>query len=64
MGASTVRSPTRQRGVPLLRGARDSPSVDVQQNFLESEMGKYFLGWILGVPVVVLLGIYVVMHVL
>jgi len=27
-------------------------------------MGKYFLGWILGVPVVVLVGIYLVMHVL
>jgi len=27
-------------------------------------MGKYFLGWILGVPVVVLIGIYVITHVL
>lgn len=32
--------------------------------FLESDMGKYLLGWILGVPLVVLVGIYVVMHVL
>lgn len=27
---------------------------------LEIDMGKYFIGWILGVPVVVLAGIYVV----
>jgi hypothetical protein len=25
-------------------------------------MGKYVLGWILGVPAIVLLGIYLVMH--
>jgi hypothetical protein len=30
----------------------------------ESEMGKYFLGWILGVPAVVLVGIYLVTHIL
>jgi len=29
---------------------------------LEIDMGKYFIGWILGVPVVVLAGIYVVSH--
>jgi hypothetical protein len=29
---------------------------------LESDMGKYFLGWILGVPAVVLVGIYLVAH--
>jgi len=27
-------------------------------------MGKYFIGWLLGVPAVVLVGIYVVTHVL
>ena len=27
-------------------------------------MGKYFIGWILGVPAVVLVGIYVVSHLL
>ncbi|MEP7138807.1 MAG: hypothetical protein ABI745_04230 [Caldimonas sp.] len=32
--------------------------------FQEIEMGKYFLGWILGVPAVVLVGIYVVTHLL
>ena len=30
----------------------------------EDEMGKYFIGWILGVPAVVLVGIYLVTHVL
>ena len=34
------------------------------RNFQESDMGKYFLGWILGVPAVVLVGIYVVSHLL
>jgi hypothetical protein len=28
----------------------------------EIAMGKYFLGWILGVPVIVLVVIYLVMH--
>ena len=28
----------------------------------ETAMGKYFLGWILGVPVIVLVVIYLVMH--
>jgi hypothetical protein len=32
--------------------------------FVENAMGKYFLGWILGVPVVVLVGVYLVTHLL
>ena len=28
----------------------------------EKVMGKYFLGWLLGVPVIVLVVIYLVMH--
>ena len=28
----------------------------------EQAMGKYFLGWILGVPVIVLVAIYLFMH--
>lgn len=31
---------------------------------LEIDMGKYFIGWILGMPVVVLAGIYVVSRLL
>jgi hypothetical protein len=31
-------------------------------SFQESSMGKYFLAWILGVPAVVLVGIYLVAH--
>ena len=31
---------------------------------LENVMGKYFLGWVLGVPVVVLVGVYLVTHLL
>jgi hypothetical protein len=38
--------------------------ADVTATFLEIDMGKYFLGWILGVPVVVLVGFYVVSHLL
>jgi hypothetical protein len=35
------------------------------RNFsVENSMGKYFLGWILGVPVVVLVGVYLVTHLL
>jgi hypothetical protein len=35
------------------------------RNFsVENMMGKYFLGWILGVPVVVLVGVYLVTHLL
>ena len=30
----------------------------------ENVMGKYFIGWILGVPAVVLVGIYLLSHVL
>jgi hypothetical protein len=30
--------------------------------FLESDMGKYVLAWLLGVPAVVLAGIYLVAH--
>ena len=36
----------------------------LQNLFEESVMGKYFIGWLLGVPAVVLVGIYVVTHVL
>ena len=38
--------------------------LGLQNLFKESVMGKYFLGWLLGVPAVVLVGIYVVTHVL
>jgi hypothetical protein len=30
----------------------------------ETEMGKYLLAWVLGVPAVVLVGIYVFTHML
>jgi hypothetical protein len=30
--------------------------------FEEQGMGKYFLGWILGVPAIVLVAIYIFMH--
>jgi|GEM_PF-3092143 len=57
----------------LLRGKWVCACIDLQALFLsffhihfsqESVMGKYFLGWLLGVPAVVLVGIYVVTHVL
>jgi hypothetical protein len=33
-----------------------------RSSFLEKAMGKYVLGWLLGVPVVVLAVIYLLMH--
>jgi hypothetical protein len=62
--ASTVASPTQQREMHLPRVSRRPSTVNSPKSFQENEMGKYFLGWILGVPVVVLVGIYLVMHVL
>jgi hypothetical protein len=29
---------------------------------LEKDMGKYFIGWLLGVPAIVLVGIYLIAH--
>ena len=40
------------------------PTLAPLQLIQESEMGKYFIGWILGVPAVVLVGIYLVTHLL
>lgn len=38
-------------------------TLSLLQPHLEIDMGKYFIGWILGVPVVVLAGIYLFSHV-
>ena len=40
------------------------PNLLSLQLLQENDMGKYFLGWILGVPAVVLVGIYLVTHIL
>jgi hypothetical protein len=41
-------------------GAR--PYCSLTKTFEESGMGKYIFAWILGVPAVVLVGIYLVSH--
>ena len=40
------------------------PAITKQSDYVERKdiMGKFVLGWILGVPAVVLLGIYLVVH--
>jgi hypothetical protein len=42
----------------VLAGPRCPSSITVRG----IEMGKYFLAWILGVPAVVLVGIYLLSH--
>ena len=56
--------PTSACALCRSRGTRRVPTLSSLQPLLESDMGKYFLGWILGVPAVVLVGIYLVTHVL
>ena len=63
LSANTGLSYTTTGDAPAACSGRLS-TVNAPKHFLENEMGKYFLGWILGVPVVVLVGIYLVMHVL
>jgi len=39
----------------LVRGMMESSSTSIQREFI---MGKYFLGWLLGIPAVVLVILY------
>jgi hypothetical protein len=60
------RAPTYKADGRLIPPQRQSPSNRFCGEFrpcnLEMNMGKYFLGWLLGVPVVVLVLIYLVFH--
>jgi hypothetical protein len=38
------------------------PETVIQQHAKENIMGKYFLGWLLGVPAIVLVLLYLVFH--
>jgi hypothetical protein len=38
------------------------PEIVIKQHVKESIMGKYFLGWLLGVPAIVLVLLYLVFH--
>ena len=49
------------RPMPVAAGHRAAYAL-VTSTALESDMGKYFIGWLLGVPAVVLVGIYLVSH--
>jgi hypothetical protein len=41
---------------------RTYPETVIKQHVKESIMGKYFLGWLLGVPAIVLVLLYLVFH--
>jgi hypothetical protein len=56
--------PTSARDLRRSQAIRAVPRLSPLQLLQESDMGKYFLGWILGVPAVVLVGIYLVTHIL
>lgn len=49
---------TRRRAASIM-----TPCADVPSAHQESIMGKYVIGWLLGVPAVVLIGIYLVSNV-
>jgi hypothetical protein len=59
-------SPPRRARLQLRRSEWLAYECDflIEKNFLslENSVGKYFLGWLLGVPTVVLIAIYVVFH--
>jgi hypothetical protein len=65
-------NPDRRRRVKAsaYAGMRNSPAHEgrarsyrsLTRCFEESDMGKYIFAWILGVPAVVLVGIYLVAH--
>ena len=38
------------------------PETVIKRIFKENIMGKYFLGWLLGVPAIVLVLLYLVFH--
>jgi len=60
MTARLALLPTLQPGFVRCRNAAARSIVNESQpSLLESAMGKYFLGWMLGVPAVVLLLLYV-----
>jgi hypothetical protein len=50
--------------IVLLHRRRSQPYALPVTTSLRNAMGKYFLGWLLGVPAVVLVGIYLVTHIL
>lgn len=50
--------------IVLLHPRRSQPYALPVTTSLEYAMGKYLLGWLLGVPAVVLVGIYLVTHLL
>jgi hypothetical protein len=45
-----------------VRARRPNTLLGLSQFIKEHAMGKYFLGWILGVPAIVLVAIYIFMH--
>jgi hypothetical protein len=52
------RCPTRASAVATWRGRASRPIVDGSRREGANIMGKYFLAWLLGVPALVLLLIY------
>ena len=54
------RKPTKRCAV--FRRRASSALCTLSHRYLESDMGKYIFAWMLGVPAVVLVGIYLVAH--
>lgn len=46
----------------LMRGVKSPSSSRWLQTDRSSEMGKYLIGWMLGVPVIVLVIIFIFFH--
>jgi len=49
-------------GVRTPRCPKTYPETVIKHHVKESIMGKYFLGWLLGVPAIVLVLLYLVFH--
>ena len=50
------------RGYPAYAGLRCSDIATTRNSTWETMMGKYVLAWLLGVPAIVLVGVYVFTH--
>jgi hypothetical protein len=61
-GSARRGAPTAGRRRVLQRALRQTDTLEPSQSESRCAMGKYVLGWILGVPVIVLVAIYFFMH--
>jgi hypothetical protein len=54
VGSSAWQSVCRAHALPCAVAGATPPGVNTAPSAQETMMGKYFLGWLLGVPAVVL----------